>query len=236
MTDSYFDRFERQLVAAERQLVPRSRRWSRRLLRRGALVSLAIAVTGVPALAATRPWDVLSGWPGTQKLQAKADVPAAAAEHPDPAPAVGVMTYRSRGGLVCLAAGPVENGRVGRYGPDGAFRAFDASEAPGPCGDIRQNLDEFGGIALAHSSGSRERANVPQGILYGLVADRSTRARVTWADGRTEIAPVSPVASPKELQGAEGTFVLAPAPGERLGGAQLELVAPSETVLHTFEF
>jgi hypothetical protein len=193
-------------------------------------------LTAVPALAATQPWDEFSGPAGSHKLEAEASVPSAGAEHTDAAPAVGVITYKSRSGLACLAAGPIENGRVGRYGRTGGFRAFDASEAPGPCGDIRDNLKEFGGIALAHSSGSKMDADLPQGILYGFVADRSTTVRVTWADKRSENAAVRPTASPEELQGAKGTFVLAALPGERLSGARVELLRPDGSLIHVFEF
>jgi hypothetical protein len=225
MTDGFFERLEAQLVAADRRLAPRRRRW-----RRTIIPATIIAVTAVPALAATRPWeDPYSGPPNSQKLQVQAPVPKSK-------DVAGVITYRARNGNVCLAAGFVQNGRVGRYNRYRTFDPLDASDAPGQCGDLAQNLIDFGGIALAHGTYANGDPDVPQVIVYGLVRSRMTTVVVTWRDGTRETATITPTDSPEQLQGAEGAYAIAGRPGLQLGGATIELSAPDGTVLHTFEF
>lgn len=222
MSDGFFERLEQQLVATERRLAPRRRR-----VRLGLVIPLAIAATAVPALAATRPWeDKYAGPPGSQKLRVEAPAPGPAEE------TAGVLTYSTRSGLVCLAAGPVQDGRVGRFGPTG-FYPLDAADAPGQCGDIAQNLADFGGIALAFGGGTVPRREPL--IVYGLVASRDTRVRVTWPNGHAELARVTATDAPAELQGAEGVFAVVAAPDVDLGGTRVELLRPDGTLLHTFQ-
>jgi hypothetical protein len=229
MTDPrFFASLEQQLLAAERRLAPPRRRWSVRLMRRGVVVPIVIALAGVPALAATQPWDDFAGAPGSHKIQVKAPVPRTETT------SVGVISYRTKTGLVCLASGIIKDGRVGRYYRN-VFRALDASDAAGQCGDIRQNLLDFGGIALAYGAGSDVSVNEPEKIVYGLVASRSTLVRVTWPDGRTVMAPVTATDSPDDLQGAEGAFAVAVEPGARRGRASVELLRADGTLIHEFE-
>ncbi len=225
MTDGFYEHLEAQLVAADRRLAPRRRRW-----RRTFIPAMVIAVTAVPALAATRPWeDPYGGPPNSQKLQVQAPVPESKS-------VAGVMTYRARNGNVCLAAGFVQDGRVGRYNRYHKIEPIDASDAPGQCGDIAQNLIDFGGIALGHGTYANGDPDVRQAIVYGLVRSRMTSVNVTWRDGKRETATVTPTDSPAELQGAEGVYAIAGRPGLQLGGATVELSTPDGTVLHTFEF
>jgi hypothetical protein len=126
------------------------------------------------------------------------------------------------------------DGRVGHVGPNG-FHALDPADAPGSCGDIRENLADFGGIALGHEGGSAGDPDVRQAIVYGLVADRSTRVRVTWRDGRTADAAVGFVRDPAPTQGAQGVFVLAAVPGLSLRRARVELLRPDGALLHAFD-
>jgi hypothetical protein len=80
MTESFLDRLEGQLVAAEHALAaaarPRGSRWTppRRLL-----VALAALIVAVPAVAATQPWQPILGRPGlhdTPRGTSKTSVPA----------------------------------------------------------------------------------------------------------------------------------------------------------------
>jgi hypothetical protein len=200
------------------------------------LASTAAALSSVraPAPAASplnQPMD-LRGAAGSQQLRAQATTSAARSGRPL---SVGMMTYTTNDGLVCFAAGPTRGGEVGRMGPRG-FRALEADEGSGSCGDIQQNLKDFGGIALAHTSGSETDGKLPQGIVYGIVADPSTVIRVTWADGTTEEATPTLTGSPEELQGGTGAFALAAPLGQETSGARVDFVHPNQTVIHSFTF
>lgn len=172
--------------------------------------------------------DPYSGAAGSQVVAATAPIPGSQE-------VAGIITYRTAGGKVCLAAGYVVDARVGRYGRDGRFTPLDAADAAGSCGDIRQNLADFGGIVLGRNDvvpGTSRRA---QAIVHGLVASRSTIVTVTWRDGERARARIAPTRAPEDLDGATGAFVLAGRPGVELRGATVELAAPDGTVLHRSE-
>jgi hypothetical protein len=237
MSDAFLDALSRELRAAERRLAPR-RRWRvGGVVRRSALVSVVVIAAGVPAIATTQDWDPFSGPRDSEKVAAIAPVPDAGdRRRASEVPQVGVMSYRSHGGLVCLAAGVLRDGHVGRLGRNGRFYRLNAANAAGACGDIAENLADFGGIGLAHEGYSEDDASAIQAVVYGLTASRFARVRVTWRDGRTETVAVTPTDAPEELQGAEGVFAVPGLPGTSSRGATLELLRPDDTVMHTFEF
>jgi hypothetical protein len=237
MSDRFFDGLERELRAAERRLAPRRRWRAGKIVRRSALASVVVVAAGVPALATTQDWGVFSGPRDSEKVAAIAPVPDAGdRRRASEVPQVGVISYRSHGGLVCLAAGVLRDGHVGRVGRNGRFYRLSAADAAGACGDIAENLAAFGGIGLAHEGYSEDDPNVTQSVVYGLTASRSTRVRVTWRDGRTETVGVTPTDSPADLHGSEGVFAVPGLPGTNSRGAKLELLRPDDTVIHTFEF
>lgn len=115
----------------------------------------------------------------------------------------GVFGYTSRAGLTCLTAGPMQNGKVGMYGPNG-FRAMRAEEAPGNCGDIAQNLVELGGVALASASPVAAGSNESRGVIYGVVAPDTVA--VYLRDGSAEPEQLT-VTATQEIGGTAGAFV-----------------------------
>ena len=173
--------------------------------------------------------DPYSGRRETQSLSATA---------PDPAggEAAGMLTYRSRGGQVCMISGFVRGGKLGRYGPNGAFSLIDPADGPGSCGDLAENLRDFGGVALATSGVLRGGTAGKQTLVYGLVASRTSTVTVTWRDGTRDEAVVSATDAPEELDGAEGAYVLLSRPGKGSGVARVRITAADGTVLHTFAF
>jgi len=206
-------------------------------MRPAALIPVVVAAVAVPALAATQPWDEFSGPPDSEKVAAVAPIPDPGKEASPTSeiPQVGLITYQTRRGLVCVAAGLVKDGYVGRAGRKG-FHRLNAADAAGSCGDIAENLADFGGIGLAHEGQSEHDLDVTQSVIYGLTASSSTRVRVTWRDGRTETVSVAPTAAPESLQGAEGAFAVAGRPGTLSRDATLELLRPDGTLIHKFSF
>jgi hypothetical protein len=92
MTESFLDRLEDQLVAAEHALVaaavrPRVSRWTppKRLL-----VALAALIVAVPAVAATQPWQSILGRPALH------DTPRGTSKTPVPANALALLAVLRR--------------------------------------------------------------------------------------------------------------------------------------------
>ncbi|RKQ86137.1 hypothetical protein C8N24_4147 [Solirubrobacter pauli] len=253
-TDDFLTDYERVLrEAAGRRprRAPAPRRIARASVALAALAAVVAAVILVPGrggagpatderpvpTATASPPVVATPTPGDDPYRGAPDsqIVAATAPIPGSQDVAGILTYRSAGGKACLAAGYVVDARVGRYGRDGRFTPLDAADAPGSCGDIRENLADFGGVVLGRNDvvpGTSRRA---QAIVHGLVASRSTRVTVTWRDGERARARVAPTRAPEDLDGATGAFVLAGRPGVELRGATVELTAPDGTVLHRFE-
>jgi hypothetical protein len=177
-------------------------------------------------LAPSPRWSDHTGPAGGGSIEVRTPVPGADGE-------VGVLAYRTNAGRVCLGAGPIQDGRVGRVGRNG-FHALDPADAPGSCGEFSENFKDFGGIALARSQvdGFGDR---PQAIVYGLLADASTTVRVTGSDGSAANATVIPVADPDELGGAHAAFAVVAAPGIGSRGAHVQLVRPDGAQIHAFD-
>jgi hypothetical protein len=186
-----------------------------------------------PERLAGDPLQDLRGAPGSQILQSSVPVPGIAARVR--ALSVGVMTYTSEAGQLCFSTGPVRAGRVGRVTESAEFYALDAGDAPGPCGDNRENFLVLGGIAFSHVSRSELDADAPQPIIYGAVADLDTAVRVTWPRGETTRATVRAAAKGTDLQGGAGTFLAAGPIGQVPDGARVTLLRPDGTVIHVFD-
>lgn len=143
----------------------------------------------------------------------------------------GVIAYRGQTGWLCLAAGPMKDGKVGQVGRQG-WRQFDAAAAPGICGDLDLDLAKFGGTAFGSQSASAEDPAKPQATAYGLVERVSTRVEVTFPGGTSVEADVRPVPG---MGRASGAFSVALPLGVELPGTTVTLTSPSGTVLHRFE-
>jgi hypothetical protein len=89
MTESFLDRLEAQLVAAEHAMVRTApgrrapRRW--RASRRNLLVAIAALAVAVPAVAATEPWQPILGRPALH------DTPRGTSRTPVPADVLGML-------------------------------------------------------------------------------------------------------------------------------------------------
>jgi hypothetical protein len=91
VTESFLDRLEQQLVAAEHALAaaarPRVARWTppKRLL-----IALAALIVAVPAVAATQPWQPILGRPALH------DTPSGTSNTPVPADALALLAVLRR--------------------------------------------------------------------------------------------------------------------------------------------
>lgn len=84
------------------------------------------------------------------------------------------------------------------------------------------------------SIATRPSVDIPQAVVYGLVADLDTEVRVSLPDGTTTKASGHAVAKGTYLQGAAGTFVAAGTVGQLSEGAKESLVRPDGTLIDTF--
>lgn len=174
--------------------------------------SVLLVVTGVASLAIAQssgeeePTGPSShkyaGLPGAATTATKTQVPPEARAAGSPSD-WGAMVYESRGGLVCVAAGPVVSGRVGRVTEAGGFRPLRAEDAPGNCGDRDDDLTKWGAMVFTHHSPSAPRAQHPVGLAYGVVAPDVERVLVRPPHGSERTAELSAVSG---IEGVSGAF------------------------------
>ena len=145
-------------------------------------------------------------------------------------------SWRTGQGRARLPGRGPDPGRPRRpHRPQRLLRTLDPADAPGSCGEFRENFADFGGIALAHSHVD-DAGDRPQGIVYGLLAAASTAVRVTWSDGSTANATISPVDDPDQVGEAQAAFAAVAAPGVRPERRARRAPTPRRHRLHTFDF
>jgi hypothetical protein len=169
---------------------------------------------------------------GSEQLATSAPVPGQEAARGAAQRRVGVIAYTGQTGQVCLAAGPMLNGRVGQFGEKVGFKAYDPDQAPGMCGNFADNLKELGGIALSRGSASQDDPGTIQSAAFGLVADLATKVEVRWPDGTEQSTTADP--APGSIAGAAGVWSVAAPPGVKATGAHVTLTRPDGSS-HDFE-
>jgi hypothetical protein len=169
---------------------------------------------------------------GSEQLATSAAVPGQEAARGAAQRRVGVIAYTGQTGQVCLAAGPMLNGRVGQFGEKVGFKAYDPDRAPGMCGNFTENLKDFGGIALSRGSASQDDPATTQSVAFGLVDNLATKIEVRWPDGSSQSATADP--APGSITGAAGVWSAAAPAGVEATGAHVTLTRPDGSS-HDFE-
>lgn len=113
---------------------------------------------------------------------------------PDGGPAWGVRVGRAERGLVCLAAGQVEGGRIGLVGLDGVFRA----DRPRDADDCAVTPQRHRVLAHGRTYLGKTRTTSTW-VIYGLAGRDITKVVLQYPDGTSERLPI----------GADRTFVAA---------------------------